>query len=348
MSSSSAPPSIGFLLVNLGTPEAPTPRAVRAYLNEFLMDPYVVTLPWVLRRILVSCFILPFRPRKSAEAYAKIWTAAGAPLLVHSLALEQAMQAELQAPVALAMRYGNPSLADGLDRLADNGARHVVVAPLYPQYAESTVRTTLEAVATINTKRNAPLDLTHVPPFYSNESFIEALAQTVQPYLQSNQPYDHVLMSYHGLPEAHLKKADPTGRHCLADTSCCDTLSPAHATCYRHQAFTTSRALAQHVGWQPEDYSITFQSRLGRQPWLQPYTDVTLTELPKRGVTRLLVICPAFVADNLETLEEIAIQGRETFLNAGGEHLDVVPCLNTDPMWVRALADLLKTTASHI
>ncbi len=329
--------STGVLLINLGTPASPSTADVRSYLDEFLMDRHVLDVPWPIRRLIVSAFILPFRPKASAHAYASIWTDAGSPLLIHSQALQAAMQQRSPRPVSLAMRYGEPSIQAAVKELADAGVDHLVVVPLYPQYADSTVTTIVEAV---NKILPAAIRVEFLPPFYAHPAYRQALTASVKAHLPPD--VDHLLMSYHGLPERHLTKADPTGAHCLQSESCCETASPAHATCYRHQVFVTSRNLAADLGIDAEHYSVSFQSRLGRLPWLTPYTDQVLAELPGRGVKNLAVVCPAFVADNLETLEEMGIQGRETFLEAGGEHFHLIPCLNDDVVWVDALSDMLE------
>ncbi len=326
----------GILLVNLGTPASPTTADVRRYLNEFLMDPYVLGAPWPVRRLIVSAFILPFRPKASAEAYASIWTDEGSPLMVYSEALCQATQQRTPNPVVLGMRYGEPSLRTAIDTLSGAGVERLLVVPLYPQFADSTVTTIVDEVHNV---APAGLDIEFMPPFYNERSYQEALADHVKRHLPPD--FDHLLMSYHSLPEYHLTKADPTGNHCLASPDCCERASPAHATCYRHQVFVTSHTLADDLGLSRDQYSVSFQSRLGRIPWLQPYTDKVLAELPSQGVRRLAVVCPAFVADNLETLEEIGMQGRETFLEAGGEAFHLIPCLNDDTVWVDALNELL-------
>lgn len=339
----------GYLITNLGTPASPREQDVRTYLDEFLMDPHVVDLPRPLRRLLLSLVILRTRPRRSAEAYRAIWTddgtPMGSPLLAISTGLAEALERELAAPVALGMRYGSPSLRDGITQLLARGVTRLVVAPLYPQFADSTVTTTREAVARVIDNVDNSVQIDWLPPFYREPAFIDALAQTVRS--QPRDTWDHLLLSYHGLPERHLTRADPTIGHCLQHPNCCEVPSPAHATCYRHQVFATSRALAATLDLDPTDWSVSFQSRLGRLPWLRPYTDETLAELPGRGIRRLLVACPAFVADNLETLEEMAMQGRETFLAAGGESFTVLPCVNTDEDWVRGLAGLLSERANQ-
>ncbi len=323
----------GVLLLNLGTPDSPSVPDVRRYLKEFLSDPYVIDAPAPIRWMVVNLFILPTRPKNSAEAYASIWSEEqGSPLLHHSQTLLTAARKQTNLPLALAMRYGDPGIDQALEELIAAGVDDLLLVPLYPQYADSTHTTSIERV------RGALPDsvrLTVLPPFYDNAAYIEALAASVRPHL--NSQWDHLLLSYHGLPERHLQRTDPTQGHCLRSANCCDTPSPAHNTCYRHQALTTSRLLAEALDIRSERYSVSFQSRLGRLPWLTPYTDARLAELPGEGVRHLVVACPAFVADNLETLEEIGMQGRETFLEAGGESLTLVPCLNDRADWTQAL-----------
>jgi len=336
----------GILLVNLGTPDSTAVRDVRRYLGEFLMDRHVVDVPWLLRKLIVSGFILPTRPKQSAHAYSQIWDAAGpgtgSPLLHYSRQLKEAVSAELESPVELAMRYGSPSIDDAVNALHADGVDQLLLVALYPQYAASTVGTTIEAVTAAAGER---MKVVALAPFYDYPAYVEAQADLIARHLPAD--YDHLLLSYHGLPERHLTQADPTGSHCLKRADCCQTASEAHATCYRHQVFATSALLAERLDIQPDRYSVTFQSRLGRLPWLTPYTDVTLAELPGRGVKNLAVACPAFVADNLETVEEIGISGQETFLEAGGEAFTLIPCLNSDPAWVHALASLTVQSDSQ-
>ncbi|MFU8814889.1 MAG: ferrochelatase [Pseudomonadales bacterium] len=327
----------GILLVNLGTPASPGTADVRRYLGEFLMDPYVLDVAWPLRRMIVSGFILPFRPKRSAEAYGKIWDAAGpgtgSPLLHYSRCLEQALREHVGLPCELAMRYGQPSLASAVARLEQQGVSELLLVPLYPQFADSTCSTTVRAVTKLVENR---MKLHVLPPFYARGDYIDSLATTVREHLP--EQWDHLLLSYHGLPERHITRADPTDKHCLQSPDCCSVRSPAHATCYRHQCFRTSELLAAALGIDAQRYSVSFQSRLGRLPWLSPYTDQTLAALPHHDVRHLAVACPAFVADNLETLEEIGMAGRETFLAAGGESFTLIPCLNDRADWITALA----------
>lgn len=325
------------LLVNLGSPDAPDETSVRRYLNQFLMDPYVIQLPWLPRRLIVSLFVLPKRPADSAEAYRSVWTDEGSPLLALSRALLAAVREQTDVPVEMAMRYGEPSIERMMEKLVkESGAGEVLLIPLYPHYADSTVTTVVEETRRAIQAKNLNVRLDTLPVFYEHPDYIDALASSAGPWLE--QEFDHLLLSYHGLPELHLKKADPTGQHCLKVENCCQVPSPAHATCYRHQVMRTTEKFVQAVGLRPDQYSVTFQSRLGRAKWLEPSTEQTLKELGAQGAKKVLVMCPAFVTDCLETLEEIAIQGRETFQTAGGEALTLIPCLNSHPKWVEVLA----------
>jgi len=311
---------------------------VRRYLNEFLMDPHVIDLPWPLRRLLVSCFVLPIRPRATAMAYRSIWQEAGAPLVVNTHAFAAAVNEFFPGPVRVAMRYGQPDIASTLGELAALTS-NVIVVPLYPHYARSTVFTTLEAVNRTNVVQELGLAIRTLPPFFSNPAYISCLAQAIRPHVDD---VDLLLFSYHGLPERHVRKADPTGSHCLRSPDCCEQVSEAQATCYRYQVKRTTELVARDLGLAPERYRTSFQSRLGRAPWLRPYTSMVLAELPRQGVKRLAVVCPAFLMDNLETLEEIDMQGREIFLDAGGESFTAIPCLNDSPSWVQAFAALCR------
>ena len=314
---------------------------VRRYLNEFLMDRYVIDAPWPVRRAIVSLTVLPKRPTASAHAYASIWTDQGSPLVMHSRALRDSLSAELGTKVWLAMRYGEPSIANALNEMRTASVTEILLAPLYPQHADATRTTTIEATQKLLAAAGGWARLCVLPPFHADAGYLDATANLTRGHLADA---DHLLFSYHGLPERAIKKADASGRRCLKSPSCCDVGAATQPNCYRQQCFATTRALVQRLGLGANAYSVSFQSRLGRIPWLQPYTDETLRTLPARGVRKLAVVCPAFVADNLETLEEIAMQGRTTFLAAGGESLQLVPCLNADPAWVRALAQLLRAT----
>jgi ferrochelatase len=303
------------------------------------MDGRVLDQPWPLRKLIVRGFILPRRPQRAAKAYRAIWWLEGSPQVVLSRRLAEGVQAGLDAPLSLAMRYGNPSIRAGLRELLQWGSDELLLVPLFPHYAMSTTQSAVEEAAAVLKRLRPGLPLAVLPPFYADARYIAALAASAQPYL--DQGYDHLLFSYHGLPERHLRKTDPTGRHCLRSADCCTTPSPSHATCYRHQVLRTTELFVQAANIPAGKYSVAFQSRLGRDQWLQPATAGELERLARAGVRRLLVLCPAFVADCLETLEEIGIAGRATFLAAGGESFTVIPALNDQPLWVAALRELI-------
>lgn len=326
------------LLANLGSPDAPETEPVRRYLNQFLMDPYVIQLPWLLRRLIVSLFVLPSRPKDSAEAYRSVWTEEGSPLLVLSERLKKAVEQKIDPPLALAMRYGQPSIEQQLLNLCqDQTIQEVLFIPLYPHFADSTITTSVEEARRVIRQHNLDITLRTIDPFYDNPDYIEALLQSAQPYLEQN--YDHLLFSYHGLPESHITKLDKSGSYCLKQENCCQLPHPAHKTCYRHQVMRTTECFVEKAQLPAERYSVAFQSRLGRAKWLEPNTEDRLVELARNGAKNVLVICPAFVTDCLETLEEIAIRGEEVFKKAGGESLTLIPCMNDHPAWVNVLAD---------
>ena len=330
-----------LLLVNLGSPASTEVADVRRYLNQFLMDPYVIDVPWPLRRLIVA-MILIRRPKASAEAYRSIWWEEGSPLVVLSRRL-QAKVAEqwTEGPVELAMRYGEPSIERTLQGLAQRGMRRVTLVPLYPQFADSTVTTVVEEARRVMRRHRLPFALDILPPFYDQPEYLAALAESARPYLE--QGYDHLLLSYHGLPERHLHKSDPSGSHCLKGADCCQRASGAILdSCYRAQCLRTSTGLAAELGLEDGRWSVAFQSRLGRAKWIEPYTDATIEALAHQGVKKLLVMCPAFVADCIETLEEIGDEGRAEFRAAGGDDLLLVPCLNDHPQWVSALVSLCR------
>ncbi len=329
------------LLVNLGSPAEPKKAQVRSYLNQFLMDPYVIHLPWPLRRLLVSLFVLPTRPKASAHAYQSIWTDEGSPLIVLSEILKRKLQSKLDIPVSLAMRYGKPSIETQILALADNPTiKQIVFLPLYPHYAESTTKTSIKEARRVIKKHKLKVELKIVPPFYQQADYIQALVNSAKSYLQ--QPFDHLVFSYHGLPEQHITKLDKSKKHCLKQPNCCQQPHKVHQYCYRHQVFKTTELFVQQTGLSTEQYSIAFQSRLGRAKWLGPNTEDRIKELAKQGNKNILVICPAFVTDCLETLEEIEIRGQEVFQQAGGEKLRLIPCLNDNQEWIDVLASWCK------
>ena len=330
----------GIVLMNLGSPDSTEVKDVARYLNEFLMDGRVIDYPWLFRRILIGAIIVPSRAPKSAEAYKTVWTKEGSPLVVITKQQQAALQQLVDEPVEIGMRYQNPSMQVAFDNLMKRvpDLEEVVAIPLYPHYAMSSYETAVEHAKSIHKKFKYPFKLSFIEPFYKEEHFIEALTESIRPYLQ--QEYDQILFSYHGLPQRHMTKADPTGSHCMKSEDCCEVASPAHATCYRHQCRTTTRLIVERLQIPQQKVGLSFQSRLGREEWLKPYTAVRLEELPKEGVKKLLVVCPAFVSDCLETLEEIALGGKESFLHAGGEEYTFIPCMNIQPLWIKALAKM--------
>jgi len=332
--------SKGVLLVNLGSPDSPSVADVRRYLREFLMDGRVLDAPWPVRFCVVHFAILPFRPKHSAEAYQKIWTPDGSPLVVTSRNVQAKLQQRVSVPVELAMRYQNPSIPQAVRNLAQKGVDEVLLIPLFPHYAMSSFETAVERVKEVAAALAPQMRVQVQPPCFEEPEYVAALAGSAQEYL--NRGYDHLLFSFHGLPERHMRKADPTGCHCLASEGCCTTASPAHATCYRAQCFKTVAAFVRQAGVPEGKYSVAFQSRLGREPWLKPYTDFELPRLAQQGVRKLLVMCPAFVSDCLETIEEIGLRGREIFLTAGGTDFALIPCLNEHPLWLEALEKMVE------
>jgi protoporphyrin/coproporphyrin ferrochelatase len=323
------------LLVNLGSPDSPSVPDVRRYLREFLMDGRVLDTPWPVRFGVVHFAILPKRPAESAHAYSKIWTTDGSPLVVISRNVQRLLQQRLSIPVALAMRYQNPSIDDAVKKLAAQGVTDTFMIPLFPHYAMSSFETAVMRVQE-SASRLAPGMTVHVQqPYYDDPAYIDALVASAREHL--DRGYDHLLFSFHGIPERHLRKADPTGAHCLASANCCQTPSEAHRFCYRAQCLTTMREFVAKAGVPANKYSFSFQSRLGKDPWLKPYTDFELERFAREGIRKILVMCPAFVSDCLETIEEIGMRGRDSFAHAGGEELQLIPCMNEHPRWIAAL-----------
>ncbi|TDN87342.1 ferrochelatase [Salegentibacter sp. 24] len=329
--------SKGVLLVNLGSPKSTDPKDVKKYLDEFLMDERVIDVPYWARVLLVRGIVLNTRPKKSAEAYQKIWWDEGSPLIVLSERLQNRMDENTSVPIALAMRYGEPSLKSGLQELHDKGVDEVLLFPLYPQFAMATTETILVLAEKLRKEYFPTMQFTTVPPFYNHSDYIRVLAESISDKLRGKD-FQHLLFSYHGVPERHIRKSDVTKSHCKIDGSCCQTSSAAHQFCYRHQCYETTRLVAEYLELKENSYSVSFQSRLGFDPWLQPYTDRTIERFGKQGMKKLAIVTPAFVSDCLETLEEIAMEGEEIFHEVGGEEFTVVPCLNERDEWVKVLS----------
>jgi ferrochelatase len=336
----------GVLLLQLGTPDSPAVGDVRRYLRQFLGDPRVIDTGRVARALLVHGVIAPFRAPRSARQYRSIWGPQGSPLRVHSEALRAALADALgpQFRVELGMRYGRPPIALALEALLAGGAQRIVALPLFPQYASSSTGSALQRLLECAGERwNVPA-LDALPEFYAHPGFVRALAAVARPVLERARP-DHLLMSYHGLPERQIRKSAPDSARCLRAADCCATLRADNARCYRAQAFATSRALARALSLEDDRWSVAFQSRLGRTPWIRPFTDEVLPELARRGVRRLAVTCPSFVADCLETVEEIGVRARAQWQELGGESLELVPCVNAHPLWVEAVAEMVRSRA---
>lgn len=335
----------GILLVNLGSPDSPNPKDVKKYLGEFLMDERVIDVPLWARNLLVKGIILNTRPKASAAAYQKIWWEEGSPLIVLSERLKDKVQNKVDFPVALAMRYGSMTIKNGLQELIDKGVEDVFLIPLYPQFAMATTETILVLAEEIRQQHFPNLKISDLPAFYNKPEYIEVLSDSIKRHLEGKE-IDHLLFSYHGVPERHIRKSDITKSHCKIDGSCCKTPSSAHEFCYRHQCFEVTRLVAEKLKLEEGTYSTSFQSRLGFDPWLQPYTDRTIERLGKDGIKNMAIVTPAFVSDCLETLEEIAMEGQEIFHEIGGNEFTTIPCLNGDDAWVNVLVNWIKEWAT--
>ena len=324
-------------MINLGSPDSTSIKDVRKYLDEFLMDERVIGKSYWFRWFLVKVIILNTRPRKSAKAYKKIWWKEGSPLIVLSQRLFDKVTKLVNFPVSLAMRYGSISIFKGLKELDDKGVKNITVLPLYPHYAMSSYETVVEKVKD-EVKTNFPhLKIKTVEPFYNNKKYIDLLCKKIENTI-SKIEYDHILFSYHGIPISHLKISDPTNIHCYKVKDCCNNHSDAHKFCYKHQVLETTELVIKKLKINKNKYSNAFQSRLPNEAWLKPYTDDELVRLAKEGKKRLVIVTPAFVTDCLETLEEIAMEGKEEFIEAGGESYHYVPCLNDDDDWAKLIS----------
>ena len=320
-----ASPRQGILLCNLGTPDAPRPAELRRYLKEFLSDPRVVEIPRLLWWMILNLIILRIRPRRSAKLYQSVWTEAGSPLMLYSQEQVKAVKQRLDEkygdiPVVLGMRYGNPSMASAIKQLTDQNVRDIIVLPLYPQYAGATTGSTFDAIAKTFTQLRWVPELQFINGYHKSEGYVQALCTTIKRHIDAHGQPDKLVFSYHGTPERYLKNGDPY--HCFC-----------------HQ---TTRLVREKMGFDENQVMTTFQSRFGREPWLQPYTDKTLEQLPEDGVKHVAVICPGFSSDCLETIEEINMEARESFIDSGGEQFHYIPCLNDDPVHIDALVSILE------
>ncbi|WP_276389156.1 ferrochelatase [Eudoraea chungangensis] len=331
----------GVLLVNLGSPDSPTAKDVKPYLDEFLMDERVIDVPKLLRNLLVRGIILQTRPKKSAEAYAKIWWEEGSPLIVLSERFTEKVEKHSSLPIALGMRYGSMDIKSALGELHKNGVNEILLVPLYPHYAMSSYETVVVKTMEVQGEFYPDIKLTTLPAFSKNSHYIEVFSNHLRENLKGFD-YDHLLFSYHGIPERHIRKSDPTRFHCRINSTCCTANSVAHNTCYRHQCYNQTSNVVKKLGLSKDKVSTSFQSRLAGDPWLKPYTDFEFERLAKSGVRKLAVVTPAFVSDCLETLEEIAMEGKEQFLEAGGSEYIHIPCLNDSDPWVSLMVKWIE------
>lgn len=335
-----------LILVNLGSPDSFRVPDVRKYLRQFLSDERVIDAPYLVRKMIVEGFILPFRPKKSAHAYQTVWMEEGAPLKVITENFRKALLPLVDAHTSVAMRYGNPTPEAALHELEKQGSNieEIFIAPLYPHYAMSSYETAYLYVIEKIKALNPTVKFKVLQPFYDETQYISALSDSIAPHLE--KPFDHLLFSYHGLPVRHLKKSDPTKKHCYLVDDCCGVKSEAWNFCYKHQTIQTTKLVASQLKIPAHKFSYSFQSRLGSDEWIKPFTDEQLKKFPGQGIKNLLVVCPAFVSDCLETLEEIAIRGKETFLAAGGESFSFIPCMNTNLKWVETFARYVNEAES--
>lgn len=329
-----------ILLVNLGTPKSPATIDVYRYLIEFLTDKRVIDLPWWKRQLLVRGVIVPLRCRQSARSYQKIWTDEGSPLMVYSKRVKALLQEQMGDDyiIEMAMRYQEPSIEGALERLKKESFKRLLILPLFPQYASATTGSVHQKVMDIVSQWEVIPEISFINEFSTHPHFIQAFCQVAEN--NNLNDYDHILFSFHGLPEQHLIKADQNN-HCLKNADCCKKISKKNHTCYSAQCYATANGIANALGIPSTGYTVAFQSRLGKEPWLQPYTSDMLRDLLAKGHKRLLVFSPAFICDCLETIFEIAIEYKEEFIKEGGERLDLVPGLNDHPAWINALNQMI-------
>jgi len=332
---------IGILLVNLGSPKSPTKKDVRKYLDEFLMDKNVIDIRWIFRSLLVQGIILNTRPKKSTEAYKKIWHPDGSPLIVISKQVKEKLAKIVDYPVSLGMRYSEPSIETGIQELVDKGINEIILFPLYPQYSTSTTKTVIEKAEEIRQKKIPFLNIKYVNSFYNNDLYIKTLSDNIKAKLP--KIFDKIIFSYHGVPNRHILKADST-KTCNLDNCKIERDAHYNKDCYLNHCYQTTLLVQERLNLPKGKIMVTFQSRLGKSAWIQPYTDATLKLLPSQGIKNIAVVCPAFVSDCLETLEEISIVGRENFMQAGGENFTYIPCLNNENSWINTLKELIYKT----
>ena len=330
----------GVLLMNVGTPDEPTVASVKTYLREFLLDPDVIDIPAPLRHLLVRGIILRTRPKKIAPRYESIWMDGGSPLRVYTQRICDKLQVKMkETPCVVGMRYGNPSIRSALESLKEQGVTRVLLAPLFPHYAQATTESSVKHAFNELNAMNWTPDILELGHFETENEFVDPLAESIRPHLNENT---HLLFSYHGLPISHVKRIDTSKKHCQKVANCCEITCDANALCYGRHCSETTHAVVERLGLTDEQWSMSYQSRLGPVKWLEPATTSKVEELVKRGIKNIVVVAPAFLADGLETLEELDIELREDFLEMGGEELTVVKCLNDDDQWIDGLESLVR------
>ncbi len=325
------------LLVNLGSPKNLDKKSVKQYLKVFLSDDYVVDLPKLLQQLILRAFILPFRPNKTLHAYKQVWTKEGSPLIVSTKKIAMKLAEKTNWNVEIAMRYEEPSIKEALEKLKNQGCKKLFVITLYPHNAMATTITTEVEVRRIADNLFKELELVFIKPFYGNKQYINALKKSIEPFIEKDH-FDKLIFSYHGIPQRQAKKTDVTGKHCFSSENCCEIECPGSADCYKAHTVQTTNKVVKELGLDNENWEISYQSRIG-QGWLKPFTDKRLSAMPNNGIKSIAIVCPSFISDCLETLEEIDIRGRETFFNAGGEKMTYIPCLNDSENTI----ELLKT-----
>ena len=331
----------GILLINLGSPKKLTKKSVREYLKVFLSDDYVLDLPKILQQIILRVFILPFRPKKTLEAYELIWTPEGSPLIISTESIANKLSLKTGWDVDYAMRYEDPSIENALLNFKNKGIYKIIVISLYPHNALATTITTEMETRIVANKLSEDFELVFTKPFFDNEIYINAIANTIKPCIEKAS-FDKIVFSYHGIPKRQAKKTDETGEHCFSDSNCCEIAGDGSKDCYRSHTRIASDLTAKKLGLSDDQWEVAYQSRLG-PGWLTPFTDKRLAELPEEGKKNIAVLCPSFISDCLETLEEIDIRGRKTFFDAGGKNMTYIPCLNDSEDTINLLENLVKS-----
>ena len=331
----------GVLLINLGSPKELTKKSVKEYLRVFLSDDYVLDIPKILQQLILRLFILPFRPKNTLEAYELIWTPEGSPLILSTKSIAKKLSKKTGWDVNYAMRYEDPSIEKALVNFNSKGINKIIVISLYPHNAMATTITTEMETRIVANKISENFELIFTKPFFDNEIYINTLSNSIKPYLEKSS-FDKIIFSYHGIPKRQAKKTDETGEHCFSTGNCCEIESEGSKDCYRSHTRIASDLTAKKLGLSEDQWEVAYQSRLG-PGWLTPFTDRRLAELPEEGKENIAILCPSFISDCLETLEEIDIRGRKTFFDAGGRNMTYIPCLNDSEETVTLLENLVKT-----